>query len=103
MTTREDLFTKVVIDGITYYETKQDYTHETIIELAKEYGLRVLHRWEFSKVYDNSLPFRFNLSPRKYWTSTCADYSNYAWLFDTFGVATQVNRTKTYAAICVWG
>ena len=75
-------FEKVTVDGVDYYDSKKDMTHQDALGLAAKYGLRVLERWELSKLFDESEEFRKSLGDQWYWSASVFSSARVgAWLF----------------------
>ena len=75
-------FEKVTVDGVDYYDSKKDVTHQDALGLAAKYGLRVLERWELSKLFDDSEEFRKSLVDKWYWSASVYSSSrSFAWRF----------------------
>jgi hypothetical protein len=99
-----DDFNKVNVDGVDYYDTKKELSHQDCLELAANHGLRVLERWELCKLYDESEDFRKSLAKKWYWSaSVYSKNRSDAWLFNGNGgvVLYGPYRISTYAARCV--
>jgi len=96
-------FEKVTVDGVDYYDSKKDVTHQDALGLAAKYGLRVLERWELSKLFDESEEFRKSLVDKWYWSaSVSSDPRYYAWLFGgSNGPVYNSTRYSTYGVRCV--
>jgi len=97
-------FTKVTVDGVDYYDTKKELTHQECLDLASKHGLRVLERWELCKLYDESECFRKSTN-KCYWSASVNSLNRYnAWLFNgDYGNVDSNNRNYTGAALCVGG
>lgn len=80
----EDAFVKVTVDGVDYYDSKKELTHQDALDLAAKHGLRVLERWELCKLYDESEAFRKSLEPKWYWSAKADSRSrSLAWRFSS--------------------
>jgi hypothetical protein len=96
-------FTKVIVDGVEYYDSKKEMTHQEAIDLAAKHGLRVLESWEMHRRFIESDEFRKSLAPKWYWcASVLSSYRSNAWQFSglTGGVDYDV-RNNTYGVRCV--
>ena len=98
-------FEKVTVDGVDYYDSKKDVTHQDALGLAAKYGLRVLERWELSKLFDDSEEFRKSLVDQWYWAASVSSSSrDDAWLFGgAYGDVSYNSRLDTYGVRCVGG
>ncbi len=99
----EQDFTKIVVDGITYYDAKKDMTHQDALDLAAKHGLRVMESWEMNKLFIESEAFRKSLASKWYWcASVCSNYRSNAWLFyGNYGYASYNYRYDYYGVRCV--
>ena len=100
----EQYFTKVIVDGITYYDSKKDMTHQEALDLAKKHGLRVMESWEMNQRFMESKEFRKSLTSTWYWCAAfCSDNSNVAWLFGgDYGSAIYLGYRDDYNVVrCV--
>jgi hypothetical protein len=100
-----DDFEKVTIDGVDYYDTKKELSHQECLDLAAKHGLRVLERWELCKLYDESECFRKSLADKWYWSaSVFSGNRNLAWQFYGFsGNVSYYYRNSAYGVRCVGG
>jgi hypothetical protein len=98
-------YIKVTVDGVDYYDTKKEYSHQECLDLAAKHSLRVLERWELCKLYDESEEFRKSLTQKWYWSASVFSFDrDYAWQFDGhYGVVDYDYRSNTYGARCVRG
>ena len=98
-------FEKVTVDGVDYYDSKKDMTHQDALGLAAKYGLRVLERWELSKLFDESEEFRKSLVDKWYWSASVdSSDRNYAWIFyGNYGSVSIYSRSNAYGVRCVGG
>jgi hypothetical protein len=96
-------FDKVVVDGVDYYDSKKDVTHQGALDLAEKHGLRVMESWELNKLYIESDEFRKSLSHKWYWcASVVSNYRNFAWQFNGYyGYAYTYNRNLNNGVRCV--
>jgi hypothetical protein len=79
----EDDFVKVTVDGVDYYDSKEELTHQEALDLAAKHGLRVLERWELSRLYDENEAFRKSLEHKWYWSASVFSSSrDYVWRFN---------------------
>jgi len=96
-------FEKVTVDGVDYYDSKKDMTHQDALGLAAKYRLRVLERWELSKLFDDSEEFRKSLVDKWYWSASVDSNSRgSAWLFYGHGGPVYLSeRFIPYGVRCV--
>lgn len=96
-------FTKVVVDGVEYYDSKKEMTHQEAIDLAAKHGLRVLESWEMHRRFIESDEFRKSLAPEWYWCASVCSYSRSgAWLFyGYYGYVNDSDRNNTSGVRCV--
>jgi hypothetical protein len=81
----EQDFTRIVVDGITYFDSKKDMTHREALDLAAKHGLRVMEPWEMNKLFIESEEFRKSLADKWYWcASVNSDSRYYAWRFNGY-------------------
>jgi hypothetical protein len=101
----EDDFVKVTVDGVDYFDSKKELSHQDAIDLAAKHGLRVLERWELCRLFDENEVFRKSLSQKWYWSaSVVSTYQNYAWRFyGNDGTVLNNSRNYTYGVRCVGG
>ncbi len=95
----ENLFTKVTVEGVDYYDSKHPYPHQEALDLAAKHGLRVLERWELCKLFDESEAFRASLEAKRYWSASVYSYSHYgAWKFVGYngGVSVSIRYLSSY-------
>jgi hypothetical protein len=99
----EQDFTKVVVDGITYYDSKKDVTHRDALDLAEKHGLRVMESWETHKLFIESEEFRESLDGKWYWSASVnSDSRDYAWQFSgLYGSVNYNYRYYNYGVRCV--
>ena len=96
-------FTKIVVDGITYFDAKKDMTHQDAHGLAAKHGLRVMESWEMNKLFIESKEFRKSLAAKWYWCASVVSYNRVgAWLFVGYsGYVSNGNRGSSYGVRCV--
>jgi hypothetical protein len=75
-------FDKVVVDGVEYYDSKKDVTHQEALDLAAKHGLRVMESWEMNQLWIESEAFRESLAAKWYWCASVYSYDRgVAWQF----------------------
>jgi len=75
-------FVKVIVDGVEYYDSKTDVTHQEALDLAAKHGLRVMESWEMNRLYVECEAFRESLAAKWYWcASVYSNVRNGAWQF----------------------
>jgi hypothetical protein len=81
-------FDKVVVDGVEYYDSKKDMTHQEALDLAAKHGLRVMESWEMNRLYVESEEFRKSVASKWYWcASVYSSNRSSAWRFyGSYGV-----------------
>jgi hypothetical protein len=105
ISTIEQDFTVVAVDGVKYYDSKEELSHQKCLDLALKYGLRVLERWELCKLYDESEEFRKSIDNKWLWSASVNSYyRNYAWRFyGCNGNVSNYDRDYASGARCVGG
>ena len=96
-------FIKVTVDGVDYYDSKEELSHRDCLDLASKHGLRVLERCELCKLYDESKEFRKSLVGKWYWSASVnSDFRDYAWRFNgSGGSVLNLYRRYSSGARCV--
>ena len=96
-------FEKVAVDGVDYYDSKKDVTHQDALGLAAKYGLRVLERWELSKLFDESEEFSKSLVDKWYRSASVVSFDrNTAWQFNGgYGSVASSSRDHADGVRCV--
>jgi hypothetical protein len=79
-------FVKVIVDGVEYYDSKTDVTHQEALDLAAKHGLRVMESWEMHRLFVDSEEFRESLAAKWYWCASVYSGSRFgAWQFGGYG------------------
>jgi hypothetical protein len=96
-------FDKVVVDGVEYYDSKKDMTHQEALDLAAKHGLRVMESWEMNRLYVECEAFRESLAAKWYWcASVDSDDRGFAWRFDgDYGSVYDDSRSSHRGVRCV--
>jgi hypothetical protein len=90
-------FDKVVVDGVEYYDSKKDMTHQDALDLAAKHGLRVMESWEVNKLFIESEAFRKSLYPKWYWCASVNSNNRLnAWQF--YGGRGEVSLSSRYVS-----
>jgi hypothetical protein len=99
----EQDFIRIVVDGVTYFDSKKDVTHQEALDLAEKHGLRVMESWEMHRLYVECEAFRESLAAKWYWgASVYSNYRSYAWLFNgNNGYVNLDYRGSSYGVRCV--
>jgi hypothetical protein len=96
-------FDKVVVDGVEYYDSKKEMTHQDALDLAAKHGLRVMESWEMHKLFIESDEFRKSLADKWYWcASVTSNIRDGAWRFNgNYGGAYNGPRSLSYGVRAV--
>jgi hypothetical protein len=96
-------FDKVVVDGVEYYDSKKDVTHQEALDLAAKHGLRVMESWEMHRLFVDSEEFRESLAAKWYWCASVVSGTRLgAWQFNGLnGGVVDVNRSYFSGVRCV--
>jgi len=96
-------FTEIVVDGITYFDSKKDVTHQEALDLAAKHGLRVMESWEMHRLFVDSKEFRESLAAKWYWSASVVSVNRLnAWQFDgSYGGVVFDYRSLSYGVRCV--
>jgi len=88
-------FDKVVVDGVEYYDSKKDVTHQEALDLAAKHGLRVMESWEMHRLFVDSEEFRESLAAKWYWCASVVS-SNRSYVWQIYGSSGTVIRNHNY-------
>jgi hypothetical protein len=73
----------MTIDGVGYFEPKEQMTYDEATEWAKTRGLRLLTRGEWCDLWDTKEEFRKSCQNTYYWTASVSPYyKTNVWVFN---------------------
>jgi len=94
-----------VIDDVSFFDCVNNMGHKEALEWAASHGFRVLERWEWSKLYDESEGFRKSTKRKWYWAANaCPDDPFNSWMFNGFNGAAEMGHNGKIGGVrCVIG